>query len=134
MLIAAVLLGSILSISFAADLAEIGSEIPAYIPENGQIYAMQTVLLNTTTGNSLSSFSFILVWFNDTSGLEATLTSPSGTKIDSTAQLPLIYGMNNSLIFYIVPSPESGEWTATITAKNVPDVGESYWALFDTNY
>jgi hypothetical protein len=132
MLLAIVLMVSNLSISFAADPVENGSEMPAYIPENGQINATQAVLLNTTIGTNLSSFSFILSWFNATSSLEATLTSPSGAKIDSTAQPPVIYGTNKSLIFYILPSPEAGKWTAAITAKNVPDAGESYWALFNT--
>jgi hypothetical protein len=132
MLLAIVLMVSNLSISFAADPVENGSEMPAYIPESGQIHATQTVLLNTTISTNLSSFSFILNWFNATSSLEATLTSPSGAKIDSTAQPPVIYGMNTSLIFYILPSPEAGKWTAAITAKNVPDAGESYWTLFDT--
>jgi hypothetical protein len=132
MLLAIVLMVSNLPISFAADPVENGSEMPAYIPENGQINATQAVLLNTTIGTNLSSFSFILSWFNATSSLEATLTSPSGAKIDSTAQPPVIYGTNKSLIFYILPSPEAGKWTAAITAKNVPDGGESYWALFNT--
>lgn len=132
MLLAIVLVVSNLSISFAADPVENGSEMPAYIPEIAQIDATQTVLLNTTIGTNLSSFSFILTWFNATSILEATLTSPSGAKIDSTAQLPVIYGTNKSLIYYILPSPEAGKWTASITAKNVPDVGESYLAIFNT--
>lgn len=132
LLLAAVLLASNLSISLAADPEESSSEIPAYIPESGKIFPAQTVLLNTTIGANLSSFSFILAWFNDTSSLQATLTSPSGTKIDSTAKAPVIYDQNNSLIFYILPSPEAGEWTATITAKNAPDAGEYYWALYST--
>jgi hypothetical protein len=129
-----VLMVSNLSISFAADPVENGSEMPVYIPEYGLIHATESVLLNTTIGTNISSFSFILKWFNATSNLEATLTSPSGTKIDSTAQMPTIYGMNQSLIFYILPRPDPGKWTAAITAKNVPDVGESYWALFNTTY
>ena len=134
MLLAIVLMVSNLSISFAANPVENGSEMPAYIPEYEQIHASQTVLLNTTIDTNLSSFSFILTWFNATSSLEATLTSPGGAKIDSTAQLPVIYGTNKSLIFYILPSPEAGKWTAAITAKKVPDVGESYFALFNTTY
>jgi hypothetical protein len=132
MLFALVMMVSNLSNSFTADAVENGSEMQAYIPEYGQIHAADCVLLNTTIGANISSFSFILAWFNATSSLEATLTSPGGVKIDSTAQLPIIYGMNNSLIFYILHSPEAGIWTATITAKNVPDVGETYWAVFNT--
>jgi hypothetical protein len=132
MLFALVLVVSNLSISIASDLVKDGSEMPAYIPEYGQIHATESVLLNTTIGTNLSSFSFILTWINATSNLEAILTSPGGAKIDSTAQMPIIYGTNKSLIFYILPNPEAGKWTATITAKNVPDVGEFYWALFNT--
>jgi len=132
MLLAIILMISNLSIAFAVDPAKTGSEIPAFIPEYEQIYATQPVLLNTTIGSNLSSFSLILTWLNATSSLEATLTSPSGTKIDSTAQPPVIYGTNKSLIFYILPSPEAGIWTVEITAKNVPDAGESYLALLNS--
>ena len=132
MLLAIVLMVSIPSIS--ADPVENGSEMPVYIPEIGQIHATQTVLLNTTIGSNLSSFSFILAWFNATSSLEATLTSPRGTKIDSTAQPPIIYGINKSLIFYILPNPEAGKWTAAISAKNAPDAGETFLALFNTTF
>jgi hypothetical protein len=131
-LLALLLVVGNLSIAIASDPVENTSEMTAYFPEYGQIHATQMVLLNTTIGTNLSSFSFILTWLNATSNLEATLTSPSGIKIDSTAQLPVIYGTNKSLIFYILPSPEAGKWTATITAKNVQDVGEFYWALFNT--
>jgi hypothetical protein len=127
-----VIVVSSLSISIASDSVEYGSEMPAYIPEYGQIHANESVQLNTTIGTNSSSFSFILTWINATSNLEAVLTSPGGAKIDSTAQMPIIYGTNKSLIFYILPNPEAGKWTATITAKNVPDLGEFYWALFNT--
>lgn len=128
-----ILMISNLSIAFAVDSGEIGSEMPTFIPEYKQINATQPVSLNTTIGTNLSSFLFILTWLNATSSLEATLTSPSGTKIDSTAQLPIIYGTNNTMIYYILPSPEAGKWAAVITAKNVPDAGESFLALFNTD-
>lgn len=132
MLFAITLMIGNLSIAFAVDPVEVGLELPVYVPELEQIHAMQPVSLNTTIGTNLSSFLFVLTWLNATSNLEATLTSPSGAKIDSTAQPPVIYGTNKSLIFYILPSPEAGKWTASITAKNVPDAGESYLAIFDT--
>jgi hypothetical protein len=118
------------SISLAADPVENWPEMPAYIPEYGQINATQTVLSNTTIGANLSSLSFILTWFDAASSLEATLTSPNGTKIDSTAKMPIIYGINKSMIFYILPDPQAGKWTATITGKNVPVEGVSYLSLF----
>jgi hypothetical protein len=133
MLLAIILMISNLSIAFAADPVGTEPEMPIFVPEYDQIYAEQTVLMNTTIGTNLSSFSFILTWFNATSSLEATLTSPSGTKIDSTAQLPVIYGTNKSMIYYILPSPEAGKWAVEITAKNVPDAGESYLALFNAD-
>lgn len=133
MLLAIILMISNLSIAFAVDPVETGSEITAFIPELEQINATQPVLLNTTIDTNLSSFSFILTWLNATSSLEATLTSPSGTKIDSTAQLPIIYGTNKTMIYYILPSPEAGKWTVEITAKNAPDVGESFLALFNAD-
>ncbi len=132
LMLAMVLVVSSLSTSFATDEVEDLSEMPAYIPESGQIHATQTILLNETIGAKISSFLFVLTWLNATSNLEATLITPSGVKIDSTIQPPIIYGVNNSLIFYILPSAEAGKWTAVITARDVPDTGESYWTLFTT--
>ena len=129
LMLAMVLVVSSLSISFAADDVENLSEIPTYIPESGQIHATQTILLNETIDANISSFLFVLTWLNATSNLEATLITPSGVKIDSTTQPPVIYGVNKSLIFYILPNAEAGKWTAMITARDVPDIGESYWAF-----
>jgi hypothetical protein len=92
--------------SFAADNAGNLSEISTHVPESGQIHATQTILLNTTNGANISSFLFVLTWLNATSNLEAALIAPSGAKIDSTTQLPVIYGVNKSLIFYIIPNAE----------------------------
>jgi hypothetical protein len=132
LMLAVILVVSSLPISFAADNAGNLSEIPKYIPESGQIHATQTILLNATNDASMSSFLFVLTWLNATSILEANLITPSGIKIDSTTQPPVIYGVNKSLIFYILPNAEVGKWTARITAKDVPDMGESYWSLFGT--
>ena len=123
---------SSLSISFAADNAGTQSEISTGIPDSGQINATQTILSNATIETNASSLLFVLAWLNATSKLEATLITPAGANIDSTIQPPAIYGMNTSLIFYILPNAEMGKWTAVIKAKDVPDLGESYWALFGT--
>ena len=132
LILAMVLVVCSLPISFAADIAGNSSEIPTDIPESGLIHATQTIFLNGTTDANTSSFLFVLTWLNVTSNLEATLITPSGVKIDPNTQPPVIYGVNKSLIFYILPNAEAGKWTAMITAKDVPDVGEPYWALFST--
>jgi hypothetical protein len=132
LMLAMVLVISSLPISFSADNTGNLSEISTSLPESGQIHAAQTILSNVTIDTKISSLMFVLTWLNATSNLEATLIAPSGVKIDSTAQLPVIYGVNKSLIFYILPNAEVGQWTAMITAKDVPDMGESYWALFST--
>jgi hypothetical protein len=121
---------SSISISLAADNAGNLMDMSTNIPESGQIYATQTKLLNATNDANISSFLFVLTWLNATSKLEATLIAPSGIKIDSATQPPVTYEVNKSLIFYILPNAEVGKWTAIITAKDVPDRGESYWALF----
>lgn len=131
-MLAIALVISSLSISFAANNTGNLSEISITIPESGQIHAAQTILSNATIDTKISSLLFVLTWLNATSNLEATLIAPSGVKIDSTTQSPVIYGVNKSLIFYILPNAEVGKWTAMITAKDVPDMGESYWALFST--
>jgi hypothetical protein len=133
LILAMVLAISSLPISFAADDAGNMSDITTDIPDSGMIHATQTILVNETIDANTSSFLFVLTWLNATSNLEATLITPNGVKIDSTAQPPVIYGVNKSLIFYILPNAEAGEWTAMITARDVPDIGESYWALFSTN-
>jgi hypothetical protein len=132
LMLAMVLVISSLPISLAANNSGNLSEISTYIPESGQIHAAQTILSNATIDTKISSLLFVLTWLNATSNLEATLIAPSGVKIDSTAQSPIIYGINKSLIFYILPNAEVGKWTAVITAKDVPDMGESYWAIFST--
>jgi hypothetical protein len=129
-MLAVILIVSSLSISFAAENVENLSEISTDIPESGLIHATQTILLNETIDANTSSFLFVLTWLNATSNLDATLITPSGVKIDSTAQPPVIYGTNKSLIFFILPNAEVGEWAAMVTARDVPDMGESYWALF----
>jgi hypothetical protein len=132
-LILAMLLAiSSLSISHAVDNADNLSEISIFAPESGQINAAQTISSNSTIDTNASPLLFVLTWLNSTSTLEATLITPSGIKMDSTAQPPVIYGVNTSLIFYILPNAEAGKWTAVITAKDVPKEGESYWTLFST--
>ena len=130
MAMAVILIASSFPIISAENGAESVSDIPTYIPESGQINATETVLLNATTDANISSYLFVLSWLNATSRLDASLISPSGIKINSTVQPPIVYGMNESLIFYILPDAEKGKWAAMITAKDVPDLGESYWALF----
>lgn len=128
--LALVLIFSSFPIIFAAEDAESISDMQTYIPESGQINATETRLLNATTDANISSYIFALTWMNATSKLDAVLISPSGIRIDSNVQPPIIYGVNKSLIFYILPDTEKGKWTAMITARNVPDLGESYLALF----
>jgi len=131
-MLAIVLVISSLPISLAVNNTGNMSEISTYIPDSGQIHAAQIILSNATIDTKISSLLFVLTWLNATSNLEATLIAPSGAKIDSTAQSPVIYGVNKTLIFYILPNAEVGKWTAMITAKDIPDMGESYWALFST--
>jgi hypothetical protein len=114
----------------AASSSENIPDMPIYIPEGGQINITETRSLNATTDADISSYIFVLAWLNDTSKLDAVLISPSGVKIDSTVQPPIVYGVNGSMIFYILPDAEKGKWTSMITARDVPDTGESYWALF----
>jgi hypothetical protein len=132
LMLAIVLVISSLPLSFAANNTGNLSEISTYIPESGQIHAAQTILSNATIDAKISSLLFVLTWLNVTSNLEATLIAPSGVKIDSTTQSPVVYGVNKTLIFYILPNAEVGKWTAMITARDVPDMGESYWAIFST--
>ena len=92
----------------------------------GVLNATGSSLVKSNIGSHLSSVSFLLNWTNATSSLDMILSSPSGLKIDSSAQPPVIYGENESMEYYIVPNPEPGTWTVQIRPKSVPDKGEEY--------
>lgn len=98
----------------------------------GQIRPTEIVSFNTTVDLNTSELSFVLVWENTTSSLDAVLYSPSGMEINSSAQPPVIYNKNMTLVYYVIYSPEPGEWVAKVRANAVPDIGESYWVIFDT--
>jgi hypothetical protein len=128
--LAFIIIASIFPIIFAAEDAESSLDMPSYIPESGQINVNETRLLYATIDINTSSYLFALTWLNTTSKFDVVLISPSGIMINSTVQPPVAYGVNDSLIYYILPDAENGKWTAMITAVDVPDSGESYWALF----
>ncbi len=131
-------------ISIIALIALIGSICPAYgvdseenaldeglvIPICRYINASETHLMNLSVSSNIAFASFLLDWWGATSVLEMVLISPSGTHIDSSVEGPITYnesvssGVNS--IYYVVPDPEPGVWTAEIRALDVPESGEEY--------
>jgi hypothetical protein len=99
------------------------------VPTCGRIYASETHMLNSAIGSNATSVSFILSWGETAGDLDMVLVTPSGMKIDPEAKEPISYQRNASLIYYIVPYPEPGNWTAEITARDVPEAGEDYCAF-----
>jgi len=119
-------------LAFAFLCFSVHASEPVAEPVTGQIQAAETISFNTTVGVNTSELSFVLVWQNTTSSLDAVLYSPSGKEINSSAQPPVIYNKNMTLVYYIIYSPEPGEWVAKVKANAVSDVGESYWVMFET--
>lgn len=96
------------------------------VPTCGHINASETQLLNSTVELNVAYATFILSWENETTDLEIVLITPSGMVIDHAAEKPIIYQKNASLISYMIPNPEPGNWTSKITAMAVPEMGENY--------
>lgn len=96
------------------------------IPICGQINSSDTKPLDITVATNITSASFVLSWGNVTSDLQMVLESPGGTLINSSAQQPITYTKNMSLLYYVIPYPEPGNWTAKITAASAPEAGEGY--------
>jgi len=83
-------------------------------PQCGQVNASETLSLNSTISSGLRSASFILVWTDMNSSLEMALTTPGGLRLDSSAED--VYGRDKGIVYFVVPDPEPGNWTAVITA------------------
>lgn len=123
-----------LSLSFIAlavtSMAETAQDNESgAIPICRNINASQTIQHNFAVPSNISSASFILFWTNATSRLNMSLISPSGKKMDSSAKPPVVYGINKSTMYFIIPNPAPGNWSAEITAVVVPKRGEGYCAM-----
>lgn len=99
------------------------------VPTCRHIYASETHALNTAVGLNIASASFILSCEGAADEMEMVLVTPSGIEINPEAGEPVIYQRNASLIYYIVPYPEPGNWTAEIAARAVPETGVDYCAF-----
>jgi hypothetical protein len=121
------LIGS-LCLAYGVETAEDALDLEVTSPICKYINASETHQLNFSVGSNVTAASFILDFANDTSELEMVLITPSGSRIDSATGEPITYQRDNLSIYYIVPDPEPGEWTAEITARDVPETGEEYCA------
>jgi len=119
---------SCLPLTSMAEDAGNGSELIAESPKCGPINNSETLLLNSTIPSNVSSCSFVLSWSNATNNLDMALISPGGVKIDSSAQLPIVYEANSSMVYYLVPDPEPGIWSIAVAGSNVTQKGEEYCA------
>jgi hypothetical protein len=128
MLIALITIIGSFSYAFGEEIADALDQGPT-IPACGHINESETHLLNSTIGSNITSASFILSWSETADDLEMVLFAPSGMRIGPDAGEPVIYQRNASLIYYIVPNPEPGDWTAEITAGSVPEAGGDYCAF-----
>jgi len=99
------------------------------VPTCGHIYSSEAYTLNSVVGLNVTSVSFILSCGEAADEMEMVLVTPSGMRIDPEAGKPITYQRDADLICYIVPYPEPGNWTAEITARAVPEMGEDYCAF-----
>ncbi len=118
------------SFSFASG-EEIADDLDqgVTVPTCGHIYASETHTANYDIGLNITSASFILSRGETTYDMEMVLVTPSGTEIDPDATEPITYLRDANLIYYIVPYPEPGNWTAKIIAGAIPEMGEDYCAF-----
>jgi hypothetical protein len=119
-----------LYLACAAESEEGGMDEGLAVPICKHINASETYSLSFSVGLNISSASFILSWDNNSSDMEMVLISPSERKIDSSSEQPINYQKNDSMIFYIVPDPEPGNWTAEVIAPAALQMGEDYCAFF----
>lgn len=119
-----------LYLACAAKSEEGGMDEGLAVPICKHINASETHPLSFSVGPNISSASFILSWDNNNSDMEMVLISPSEKMIDSSAGQPINYQKNDSMIFYIVPDPEPGNWTAEVIAPAALQTGENYCAFF----
>jgi hypothetical protein len=117
---------SLIWIVSSIDTVEIAPQIGTVIPVNGLINASESQSQISMIDANISSLTFSLNWENMDSDLEMSLESPSGEQINQSAQTPIIYKKEKIDIYYIIPNPEPGNWTAIIEAKKVPSEGEKY--------
>jgi hypothetical protein len=96
------------------------------VPICGHINASEVLSVKSAIESGSSSASFVLSWTNVTTDLQMVLETPRGQEINQSVKPPAIYGKNESLIYYIIPDPEAGNWTAEIFADNMPASGEDY--------
>lgn len=125
-----VVIFSSLYLAYAEETAEDGVDGGLTVPICGHINASETQSLIFSVDHSVGSASFILSWDNSSNDMKMVLHSPSGKEINSSVEQPINYQKNDSMIFYIIPGPENGNWTAEIAAAKVPGAGENYCAFF----
>ena len=111
------------------SMAQSPDNLVQLVPKCDAIKSAENVSVISNVGPGNAQLTYILSWVNSTSVLDMILTTPSGEKIDSSAQPPIVYLKNETTITYIVPDPETGKWDAEITAKKAPEWGEDYCAF-----
>ena len=93
------------------------------------IKSPENVSVSSNVGPGNAQVTYILSWQNATSVLDMVLRSPGGKNFNSSAQAPDFYQKNTTKIYYIISTPEPGNWTAEISAKTTPKLGEDYCVL-----
>ena len=99
------------------------------VPKCDVIKSAENVSVSSNVSPGNAQLAYILAWENSSSVLDMVLTAPSGKKIDSSAQPPIVYRKNETTITYLISDPETGNWNAEITAKRAPELGEDFCAF-----
>lgn len=111
---------------FCALFVAIALDQPTPIPICRHINASETISMNSRVETGTFSTSFVLTWIDASSQMEMILRSPSGLLLNPSAESPIVYSKNKTMLYFIVPSPEPGNWSEIITAKNLSQKGEDY--------
>ncbi len=91
----------------------------------GQIYPHGTVMHKININRGTNSALFFLNWTENDSDLGVTLITPEGCKVSPTSE-NVKYEQEDNHEIYLLQEPESGAWTAEVTAGNLQNKEEDY--------
>ena len=117
--------GALCLASFA-QIIDLDSNQTMMVPTCNNIGPSETLLQNSLIDSNLTSISFILSWSDSTNSPEMVLRTPGAHEINQFVEPPIIYEKNDTIIYYIIPNPEIGNWTLEINTNDQSSKDEDY--------
>ncbi|MCX6673629.1 MAG: hypothetical protein NTY37_07610 [Methanothrix sp.] len=111
---------------------KVPNKTPLYPNAYGHINSSSILIFNTTIEKNISAALFLLAWEKAENILTLEVYSPSGKKIEPRSTLSVYYNKNKSFELYIVKTPDQGNWSTRVIAKNLSGVGENYSVFFNS--